>query len=96
MIYYVQEHPDKDAVKYSNISEMSRARNVTSIKENYMDPMSLYTINNIIVHWYKKDIDYWDFDFDTSARKKYMDWQKHRLAVFGCSFHPMVWIGSIV
>ena len=32
------EHPDKDAVKYSNISEMSRARNVTSIKENYMDP----------------------------------------------------------
>jgi len=62
------EHLDKDAVKYFNISEMPRARNVTSIKENYMDLYEPHTIN-IIADWYKKDIDYWDFDFDTSARK---------------------------
>ena len=22
-----------------------------------------------VAKWYKKDIDYWDFDFDTGARK---------------------------
>ena len=49
---------------------MPRARNVTSIKENYKDLYNPVTIQ-IIADWYKKDIDHWGFDFDTSATKNY-------------------------
>ena len=64
------EHLNTDAVKYFGIEEMPRARNVTSIKENYKDLYNPVTIQ-IIADWYKKDIDYWGFDFDTSATKNY-------------------------
>ena len=64
------EHLNTDAVKYFGIEEMPRARNVTSIKENYKDLYNPVTIQ-IIADWYKKDIDYWGFDFDSSATKNY-------------------------
>lgn len=66
------EHLDTEAVKYFNIEKMPRARNVTSIKENYKDLYNPVTIQ-IIADWYKKDIEYWGFDFDSSATKNYWD-----------------------
>lgn len=62
------EHMNQDLEKYFNISEMSRARNITHTKVDYK---SLYNDRTIqtIADWYKVDIDYWDFDFDTSARR---------------------------
>ena len=53
-------------------------RNVTAISDFKDDEISnykdLYTKNTIqlIADWYKKDIDYWGFDFDTPATKNYL------------------------
>ena len=47
---------------------MPRARNVTSIKQNYKELYDPKTIQEI-ADWYKEDIEYWDFDFDTGARR---------------------------
>lgn len=62
------EHLKEDVLNYLNMTEMPRSRNVTSIKEDYR---TLYNSNTMqkVAKWYKKDIDHWDFDFDTSARK---------------------------
>ena len=67
------EHLNKDVEAYFDIDKMSRARNVTALnKASYQD---LYTPNtiNVIADWYKKDIDYWGFDFDTAATKNYWE-----------------------
>jgi len=53
-------------------------RNVTAIKkfggnkevQNYKDLYTKETIQ-IVADWYQKDIEYWGFDFDTSATKNY-------------------------
>ena len=62
------EHLNVEALDYFQIGEMPRARNVTSIKEDYKNLYNDRTIN-IIAEWYKKDIEHWGFDFDTSARR---------------------------
>jgi hypothetical protein len=62
------EHLKEDVLKYFNMAEMPRSRNVTSIKEDYRTLYNSRTIQ-LIAKWYQKDIDYWDFDFDTGARK---------------------------
>ena len=62
------EHLDEEAPKYLGVDKMPRARNVTSIKENYKELYNAKTIQEI-ADWYKEDIEYWDFDFDTSARR---------------------------
>ena len=50
---------------------MSRPRNVTALnKGTYQDIYNDKTIQ-IIADWYKVDIDYWGFDFDSSAQKNY-------------------------
>ena len=46
-------------------------RNVTNLhKGTYQDMYTDKTIQ-IIADWYKDDIDYWGFDFDTGAQKNY-------------------------
>ena len=48
------EHLNVEALDYFQIGEMPRARNVTSIKEDYKNLYNDRTIN-IIAEWYKKD-----------------------------------------
>lgn len=62
------EHLKEDVLKYFNMTEMPRSRNVTSIKEDYRTLYNNSTYEKV-AEWYKKDIEYWDFDFDTGARK---------------------------
>ena len=59
------EHHTEDLCAYFNISDMSRNRNVTAMhKGDYRDFYTDDTIQ-IVADWYKKDIEYWGFDFDT-------------------------------
>jgi hypothetical protein len=49
---------------------MSRSRNVAESDYSYKDLYTDKTIQ-IIADWYKKDIDHWGYDFDSSATKNY-------------------------
>jgi hypothetical protein len=62
------ENLNKEAPTYLGVDSMPRARNVTSIKQNYKELYDAKTIQEI-ADWYKEDIEYWDFDFDTGARR---------------------------
>ena len=62
------ENLNLEAPKYLGVDTMPRARNVTSIKQDYKDLYDAKTIQEI-ADWYKEDIEYWGFDFDTGARK---------------------------
>ena len=63
------EHLNDDLCKYFNLASMSHARNVTGLnKGTYQDLYTPETIQ-IIADWYKKDIDYWGYDFDTGAKR---------------------------
>ena len=65
------ENLNKDLEKYFNIPKMTRARNVTALNEGtYKD---LYTDRTIqlIADWYKEDIDFWGYDFDTGPTRNY-------------------------
>jgi len=64
------EHLNEDCEKYFGIPEMSGPRNVTAIKYNYKDLYNEKSIQ-IVADWYKKDIEYWGYDFDTAATKNY-------------------------
>ena len=73
------EHLDEDLSKFMKMPLTNFApRNVTAISDFKDDEISnykdLYTKNTIqlIADWYKKDIDYWGFDFDTPATKNYL------------------------
>tara|TARA_B110000879_G_C10762788_1_gene352196 strand:- start:258 stop:509 length:252 start_codon:yes stop_codon:yes gene_type:complete len=70
-------HLNEDICKYFDIPEMSRSRNVTALnKGTYQDLYNKDTIQ-IVADWYKKDIDFWGFDFDTDAQKNY--WNEEEL-----------------
>lgn len=67
------ENLNEDIERYFGIKKMTEARNVTfrndpkpSYKEIYNDK----TIQ-IVADWYKDDIEYWGFDFDTAATKNF-------------------------
>ncbi len=65
---------NEDLCKYFNIPSMTGPRNVTGVnKGTYKDIYTSETIQ-IVADWYKKDIDFWGFDFDTGATKNY--WNK--------------------
>lgn len=65
------EHLDDDLCSYFNLPMMSRKRNVTALnKGSYKDIYTKETIQ-IVADWYKADIDYWKFDFDTPANQNY-------------------------
>ena len=70
---------NQDLCTYFKITEMSRARNVTALnKGTYKDLYTPETIQ-IIADWYKDDIDFWGFDFDTGPTKNFWaatnDWR---------------------
>lgn len=63
------EKLNDDLCAYLNITDMSRARNVTNLnKGSYKDLYNPKTIQ-IIADWYKNDIETFGFDFDTGAKK---------------------------
>ena len=62
------EHFSEDIKKYLQLSNMPKSRNITKIRKDYKKLYNNKTIN-IVADWYKKDIDYWGFDFDTGAQK---------------------------
>lgn len=65
------EHLNEDLCKYFNLYSMSEARNVTGLNRGtYKDLYNSKTIQ-IIADWYKKDIDYWGYDFDTGPTRNY-------------------------
>ena len=63
------EHIDEELPKYFGFEKMHlRPRNVTGYKKDYKDFYTKETIQ-IVADWYKKDIDYFGFDFDTGATR---------------------------
>jgi len=64
------ENLNDDIKAYFKLADMSRARNVTGLNEDYKTIYTPETIQ-IVADWYKKDIDTWGFDFDTGATKNY-------------------------
>ena len=46
------------------------------VKQDMVDLIKIYTLKKtiqIIADWYKKDIDYWGFDFDTSRNTELLE-----------------------
>ena len=65
------ENYNEDVKLYFNILSNPEPRNVTAVnKGSYKDIYTKETIQ-IVADWYKKDIDYWGFDFDTGATRNY-------------------------
>lgn len=65
------EDLNNDLCAYFGIKEMSRARNVTALNtKKYTEIYTPQTIQ-IVADWYKKDIDFWGYDFDSGATKNY-------------------------
>ena len=76
------EHYNEDTKLYLGLLQNPNPRNVTRVVPNdyghtgygrsYKD---IYTKEKetvqIVADWYKKDIDYWGFDFDTPATRNY-------------------------
>ena len=65
------EFIDDELSPYLNLNTPYIVReNVGDYTRNYQDYYNEQTIQ-IVADWYAKDIDYWGFDFDTSATKNY-------------------------
>jgi hypothetical protein len=65
------EHYNEDIKAYLGVLENPPPRNVTGLLTgSYQELYTPKTIQ-IVADWYKKDIDYWGFDFDTSATRNY-------------------------
>jgi hypothetical protein len=72
------EHYNNDVKQYFGLLSDPEPRNVTRVPSKpksgaglyYKDIYNKETIQ-IVADWYKKDIDYWGFDFDTSATRNY-------------------------
>jgi hypothetical protein len=73
------ENYNEDVKLYFGLLENPEARNITRVPNDkgktgygtsYRDIYTKDTIQ-IIADWYKKDIDYWGFDFDSGATRNY-------------------------
>lgn len=63
------ENYNEDVCKYFGLEEMTRARNVTALnKGTYRDIYTDKTIQ-IVADWYKSDIEYFGYDFDSGPTK---------------------------
>jgi hypothetical protein len=54
---------------YFNLSEMSRARNVTAMNKGIYTDVYTPETRNIIGDWYKDDIETFGYDFGTGPTK---------------------------
>jgi hypothetical protein len=55
---------------HRNITRVPNDKGKTGYGTSYTDIYTKETIQ-LVADWYKKDIDYWGFDFDTGATKNY-------------------------
>lgn len=66
------ENLNADLCRYFNLTEMSKARNVTAVNQGtYKDVYNDKTIQ-IVADWYKKDIEHWGYDFDSGPTRNTM------------------------
>lgn len=72
------EHYNDDIKSYFGLLTNPEPRNVTRVKGKDksgwgIDYKEIYTKETIqiVADWYKQDIDYWGFDFDTAATRNY-------------------------
>lgn len=63
------EYLDTDLMKYFKLSTSLKPRNVTALKTKPYTEFYNSTTLNIIGDWYSKDIEFFGFDFNTSATK---------------------------
>ena len=67
----VPEHIDEELIPYLQLYSTNVVKeNVGEYTKDYKDYYNEQTIQ-IVADWYAQDIDYWGFDFDTSATKNY-------------------------
>lgn len=65
------ENYNEDIKAYFSVLFNPEPRNVTNLhKGTYQEMYNEKTIQ-VVADWYKQDIDYWGFDFDTGAAKNY-------------------------
>jgi len=64
------ENYNEDINLYFNLKRNVKPNNVTGYNISYKDIYTKETIQ-IVADWYKQDIDYWGFDFDTGATRNY-------------------------
>lgn len=65
------EHIDEELIPYLQLYSTNVVKeNVGEYTKDYKDYYNEQTIQ-IVADWYAQDIDYWGFDFDTSATKNY-------------------------
>ena len=67
---FIIDHINYDLQKYFNIDNTFEKRNVTGYNKTYTELYNNNTIQ-IVADWYKKDIEFWGFDFDTGPTKNY-------------------------
>ena len=66
------ENLNADLCRYFNLTEMSKARNVTAVNQGtYRDVYNDKTIQTV-ADWYKKDIEHWGYDFDSGPTRNTM------------------------
>ena len=65
------ENLNDDLCKYFNLTEMSRARNVTAMNPGHYTDIYNDKTRQIVADWYKKDLDYWGYDFDTGPTRNF-------------------------
>ena len=66
------ENLNADLCRYFNLTEMSKARNVTAVnKGTYRDIYNDNTIQ-IVADWYEKDIKHWGYDFNSGPTRNTM------------------------
>ena len=66
------ENLNTDLCRYFNLTEMSKARNVTAVNQGtYRDVYNDKTIQTV-ADWYKKDIEHWGYDFDSGPTRNTM------------------------
>ena len=66
------ENLNTDLCRYFNLTEMSKARNVTAVNQGtYKDVYNDKTIQ-VVADWYKKDIEHWGYDFNSGPIRNTM------------------------
>lgn len=74
------EFIDDELSPYLNLNTPYIVReNIGDYTRNYQDYYNNEQTIQIVADWYEQDIDYWGFDFDTSATKNYHYYERKKI-----------------
>ena len=74
------EFIDDELSPYLNLNTPYIVReNGGDYTRNYQDYYNNEQTIQIVADWYEQDIDYWGFDFDTSATKNYHYYERKKI-----------------